>query len=188
VVEFPEGWLVSGGAQNVSAEAPGGAKEGTIELARQDAVKGQNPRQYVQKTLKREDLKQGEDIEVNGFKGHLAGVDTTGSAAKAAFIAVVFKGNDVYYFKGEAGEQGDPAAFEASFRATVGSFRGMQASDIQAANRQRVRVIEARPGDTYRSLAARSSLRAHGEQTLRVMNHDYPVREPRAGNPIKIVE
>jgi len=49
-------------------------------------------------------------------------------------------------------------------------------------------VIEAKPGDTYAALARRSSLRDHAEETLRLLNGDYPHGEPHAGDPVKIVQ
>ena len=64
----------------------------------------------------------------------------------------------------------------------------MQPSDLKVANNQRVKVIEAKPGDTYASLAAKSSIKSHPEETLRLLNGDHPLGEPRAGNPIKIVQ
>jgi predicted Zn-dependent protease len=188
VVAYPQGWTVSNGAQRISGRAAGGSAEGFIDLERQDAVKGQSPKEYVEDTLKRDDLLEGETLEVNGLEAYLAKVDVADGKAKAAFIAVVFKDKGVYYFKGEAGEKGDAKAFEDAFRATVGSFRPMQASDLATANKQRIKVVEAQPGDTYRSLAARSSLKNHGEDWLRTINGDYPVREPRPGDLIKIVQ
>jgi predicted Zn-dependent protease len=103
-------------------------------------------------------------------------------------IAVVFKDGGVYLFKGEAGESGDAVQFDADFRATVQSFRAMQPADLKVANNQRIKVIEARPGDTYAALAAKSSIKNYPEETLRLLNGDHPLGEPRAGNPIKIVQ
>lgn len=188
VVTFPKDWSIVNQTQRVFAQAPGGNAEGLIELSGLNFVKGQSPKEYVEKTLMRDDVLAGEEIDVNGFKTYIAPVDVTGGSAKAAWIAVLFKHETVYYFKGEAGEKGDPKAFADAFRATVESFRAMQAKDIQDATRQRVRVIEAKPGDTYRSLAQQSSFKTHGEETLRLMNGDYPVREPRPGDLIKIVQ
>jgi predicted Zn-dependent protease len=188
VVAFPQDWTVTNSATQVAGRAPGGSAEGLIELERQDAVKGQSPKEYVKETLKRDDLLGGEEIEVNGFKAYVAPVDVAGGKEKAAFIAVIFKDSGVYYFKGEAGEKGDAQAFEAAFRATVTSFRAMKASDMESASKQRIRVIEAKPGDTYRSLAQQSALKSHAEATLRTLNGDYPVREPRPGDLIKIVQ
>jgi predicted Zn-dependent protease len=101
---------------------------------------------------------------------------------------VIFKDGGVYLFKGEAGESGNATQFEADFRATVESFRPMQPGDLKVANNQRIAVIEAKPGDTYAALASKSSIRNHPEETLRLLNGDAPLGEPRAGDPIKIVQ
>jgi predicted Zn-dependent protease len=62
----------------------------------------------------------------------------------------------------------------------------MVKTDLGVANRQRVKVIEATPDDTFKSLAARSQLK--NVQELRLINGDYPNGEPRAGDLIKIVQ
>ena len=101
---------------------------------------------------------------------------------------MIYKDNGVYLFKGEVGPIGDPAIFEAQWRATVESFRAMTAADLQVANSQRVAVIVAKPSDTYQSLAQKVSIKSYPEETLRVINGHHPVGEPRAGDNIKIVQ
>ena len=78
--------------------------------------------------------------------GYIGKVDLAKGNLKASMIAVIFKDGGVYLFKGEAGEGGDAAKFEADFRATVQSFRPMQPGDLKVANNQRIKVIEAKPG------------------------------------------
>jgi len=188
VVTFPEGWDVSSSASKVTGISPAGNMAGNITFQRQEAPKTkQTPKQYVTDTMKRDDIVSGEDIKVGDYSGYIGKVALKGDL-KASMIAVLFKDSGVYLFKGEAGESGDAAKFEADFRATVQSFRAMLPGDLKVANNQRIKVIEAKPGDTYASLAAKSSLKNHAEETLRLLNGDHPLGEPRAGNPIKIVQ
>src|SRR4030095_12442427 len=135
----------------------------------------------------RDDIVSGEEVKVGDYEGYIGKVELKGNL-KASMIAVIFKDGGVYMFKGEAGESGDAAQFESDFRATVQSFRAMQPADLKVANNQRIKVIEAKPGDTYASLAAKSSIKSHPEETLRLLNGDHPLGEPRAGNPVKIVQ
>ena len=107
--------------------------------------------------------------------------------AQARKIAVVFKDGSVYLFKGELGATGDAAQFEQHFRETLASFRPMTAADLEDANRQRIEVVMANPGDTYAALARKSSIKSFPEETLRVINGHYPRGEPRAGDNIKLV-
>ncbi len=189
VVTFPNGWDVSSSSSKVTGVSPAGNIAGNIVLQRQVAPKAkQTPKDYVLDTLKRDDIVSGEDVKVGDYDGYIAKVDLGKGNLKASMIAVVFKDGGVYFFKGEAGEGGDAAQFEADFRATVQSFRSMQPGDLKVANNQRIKVIEAKPGDTYASLAAKSSLKSNPVETLRLLNGDHPLGEPRAGNPIKIVQ
>ncbi len=41
---------------------------------------------------------------------------------------------------------------------------------------------------TYKELARTSEIRSYAEETLRLINGDYPFGEPRPGNPTKIVQ
>ncbi|MEQ9002497.1 MAG: hypothetical protein RIE74_02940, partial [Pseudomonadales bacterium] len=88
----------------------------------------------------------------------------------------------------EVGAVGDPAAFEVQWQQTLQSFRAMTSEDLRIANNQRIKVIMAQPGDTYAELATKASIRANAEQTLRLLNGQHPVGEPRAGDLIKIVQ
>jgi predicted Zn-dependent protease len=189
VVTFPEGWDVSNSSSRVTGISPAGNIAGNITFQRQEAPKAkQTPKQYVTDTMKRDDIVSGEDIKVGDYNGYIGKVDLAKGNLKASMIAVIFKDGGVYLFKGEAGEGGDAAKFEADFRATVQSFRPMQPGDLKVANNQRIKVIEAKPGDTYAALATKSSIKSHAEEMLRLLNGDHPLGEPRAGNPIKIVQ
>ena len=101
---------------------------------------------------------------------------------------MVYKDDSVYLFKGEVGPVGDLPTFEEKWRATVSSLRAMTAEDLQVANNQRVQVLVASPGDTYHSLAQKSSIKSFPEETLRVINGHHPLGEPRAGDYVKIVQ
>ena len=188
VVTFPSGWDVSSSSSKVTGISPSGSMAGNITFQRQEAPKSkQSPKDYVVDTLKRDDIVSGEDVKVGDYEGYIGKVEVKGNL-KASMIAVIFKDGGVYMFKGEAGESGDAAQFESDFRATVQSFRAMQPADLKVANNQRIKVIEAKPGDSYASLAAKSSIKSHPEETLRLLNGDHPLGEPRAGNPVKIVQ
>lgn len=190
VVEFPEGWDVGATSTRITGRNPAGASAGMITLERQNAPKEkQTPEQYVTETLKRTDVSAGESFETNGFDAYLARLDAeAGKSVAISMIGIVFKDSGVYMFKGEAKDGADVEQFATDFKATVESFRGMTPADLRTANDQRIRVITAEPGDTYASLAKKSSIRRYPEETLRLLNGDHPVGEPRAGDFVKIVQ
>ena len=188
VVRFPDGWDLSNTATEVFGRDLSGQADASITVQRQGSPgRRQTPEDYLRETLKRDDLKNGEAIEVNGYEAFMADVEILTGDAQARKIAVVFKDGGVYLFKGELGATGDAAQFAQHFRDTLGSFRPMTAADLEDSNRQRIAVVMANPGDTYAALARKSSIKSFPEETLRVINGHYPRGEPRAGDYIKVV-
>jgi predicted Zn-dependent protease len=188
VVQFPDEWFVSTTPTQVAGRSPDGGDVGLITLQRQEAqLAAHTPEGYIRDVLNRADLVGGEALTVNGFQAFIGELEA-GDQRKANLIATLFMGGGVYLFRGEAGQRADAEQFTADFRRTMESFRAMTGGDVRTANNQRIRVIEARPGDTYASLARRSSLRDNAESVLRLLNGDHPNGEPRAGDLIKIVE
>ena len=189
VVTFPTGWDVVGSASKVTASAPAGAVVGVITFQKQASpTKKQTPKEYVSDTLQRDDIVSGEELKIGEYEAYIAKIDLADTTLKANMLAIVFKDGVVYLFKGEAGPTGDPVQFEADFRATVQTFRAMLPADLKIANNQRIKVLEARPGDTFKKLAQKSSLRNHPEEMLRLLNGEHPLGEPRPGDFVKIVQ
>jgi predicted Zn-dependent protease len=188
-VRFPEQWTVGNTAAEVIGNAPRGAAEASISIQRLEApTDNQTPEEYVTKTLKRDDITDGQSTEINGYPAYVGNIKVLAGNAQARRIAVIFKDRSVYLFRGEVGALGDPTAFDTQWQDTLRSFRAMTADDLQLASSQRIRVQMAEPDVTWAELARRSSLKDHAEETLRLLNAQYPAGEPRAGDMIKLVE
>ena len=184
---FPPGWMIGSPGAQVTASAPGGSAEGSIVAARHEPVPRKSPAEYVTDVLQRDDVKGGEEREVNGIPTFVGEIDTTDSNIQLQLIAVMQLRGNIFLFRGECGEEGDPETFRADFEQTLAGLRQMTAADVQIANSRSVEVIVAEPGDTYEALAKTSSLRSFPADRLRLLNGDYPYGEPRAGDLIKIV-
>ena len=189
VIGFPEGWNVQNTAVEIVGRAPFG-QDIKVTVQRQNPpADEQTPAEFIEKTLKRDDVENGQDINVNGYQAHTVDVKVAGGTALAKKIAVVYKDGGVYLFNGELGPGGgDQAAFEAAWLEVLGGFRAMTADDLKIANDQRIAVVTARPDDTFSSLAQKSSLKDYPEETLRVINGLHPIGEPRAGDFIQSVQ
>lgn len=188
VVSFPTDWDVVNRTTEVVGQPITGADSSIAVQRSAPPEAAQTPEQYLRFTLKRDDLSNGEEIEVNGFTGYRADIKSANSNVKASRIAVVFKDGNAYVFRGELRQPGDLQAFEENWAATVDSFRAMTAEDLKVASDQRIAVIVASPSDSFASLARKSSIRRFPEETLRVINGMHPVGEPRAGDYVKIVQ
>ena len=187
-VQFPEGWTVGVTSNKASAQAPGGATIGHINMSQGSFAEKVKPRDYIKKVLAREDEESGESLETDSIEGYLARMSREDSDAKAILLGVVYLGETALVFEGQAGASGDAAAFEDAFRQCMESVRRLIESDLAHLSRPQIKVIYAEPGMTYAELADISEIRSHPEETLRLINGDYPFGEPRPGNPIKIVQ
>lgn len=188
-IKFPAGWNVRATPVEVFGTPQVAGEDAKIGIKRQsppDQV--QTPQEYLTDTLRRDDLLDGEDIQLGPYAGYTASIEITDGMTQRRKIAVIFKDGGVYLLEGELGAVGDVAVFEAQWQRTLRSFRAMTAADLRLINNQKIKVVEARPGQTYASLATAVPLKAHAEETLRVLNGHHPRGEPRAGDYIKIIE
>jgi predicted Zn-dependent protease len=189
IIKFPESWDVRATPSEVFGTAPTRSKDGVISVKRQSPPdEEQTPLEYLTKTLRRDDLENGEEIMVGAYYGYIADVKVASGNAAARKIAVVYKDGGVFVFNGEIGQGADVEVFAQQFRDTVMSMRAMTAADLRLVNNQKLKIIVAKPGDTYKELARRVPLKVHAEETLRVINGHHPRGEPRAGDYVKIIE
>ena len=190
VVTCPDEWDLTNTRTQVIGKPRAGSSDSSITLQPMSAPenKEETPAQYVTETLKRDDVINGESIEVNGYPAFIGDIEVAGGDAQVRKIAIIYKDGSVYMFRGEVGPLGDPATFEEKWRFTVDSFRAMTAADLKVANNQRIKVIVARPSDTYLSLSQQVSIKSYAEETLRAINGHHPHGEPRAGDNIKIIQ
>ena len=150
--------------------------------------RSQTPEEYLRETLRRDDLEDGREVQVGPYAGYIASIKVASGNAAKRKIAVVYKDGGVYLFSGELGQGGDVEQFEQQFEQTVMSFRAMTAADLRLINNQKLKIVVAQPGQTYGELAKGIPLKADGEETLRMLNGHHPRGEPRAGDPLKLVE
>lgn len=186
VVDFPEGWNVRDGSTTLTAVPPevrGAAI--TVELRALEGDGG-SPQKFIEAELGLA-IAAGEEVEADGMPGYLAVLGQEENQARLRLAAVVFKDGRAFIFRGNNEDDSFDAEFIEGFSETVGSFRKMRAGDRSAATATRVTLVEARPGDTFESLARRHRMGRDGADRLRLLNGRYPRGEPRAGDRIKVL-
>lgn len=188
VIEFPKGWSLTNSRSSVTGTAPGGNDEAFIILARHEREKNLSPEEFLVDRLQRDDVKSGEQIEINGNEAFIGEVMNEDSDIRLKLIGVIYRGKDIFLFTGQAGPDGDEQTFHKRFIETMKALRSMNAADAQIANKQRIHVIVAEPDITYAGLAKETSIQRFPEETLRLLNAGHPYGEPRAGNYIKVVK
>jgi predicted Zn-dependent protease len=181
-LQFPGGWKVSNGAQNVTATNPD--RNALIDLRSAGAAEG-SPAEVLRKILK---LGNGSSVTPTTLGGLKAAVTELPMSGKPTRVTVVFLGKSAYAI-------GLQANTDAIFRQNLPvmetakqSFHAITDKERELAKPLRIRVITARAGLTFAELAKTSPLGRFAEGHLRVINGLYPTGEPIAGQGLKIVE
>ena len=188
VVEFPEDWSLRASNSEILARSQLVNENSSIVLKRMSpSTEVSTPEQYLTDVLKRDDLIEGELLQVGYMSAFVATVKGSGKSGLSK-IAVLFKDGGVYLFSGEYKAGPNQKDFAEVFYKTIGSFRSMTADDMRVISNQRIKVIMANPGDTFSKMATHTPIGVGGEKILRLLNGHYPNGEPRAGDLVKVVE
>ena len=103
-------------------------------------------------------------------------------------VSAIHYGPNVYLFLGTTQEPAALTRFDPDFIATAASLRPLKPAEKILAEGQHLRLVRARAGATFASLAKASPFTEYSESTLRLINDKFPDGEPKAGELIKIIE
>jgi predicted Zn-dependent protease len=180
-VQFPRNWKVSNKPARVTSASPAG--DMVIEM-----VAGKprgSPEEVLRRVVKTDAGARMERLTVNTLPAAaLAG----SSQGRPLYAAAIHKGDQAFILLGLAKNATLKNTLRDAFSGTLRSFRQLDPDEKAAVRPHRIHLIQARPGMTMASLAAGSPLGRHAESYLRLMNGLYPSGEPKAGQPLKIVE
>ena len=179
-IRFPDGWRVDNRPDRIVAVAPDNAA--VIQLMAEDLNRRESPQQFL--TKKFGNLLQGEAIGGNstGYTG-ISEIDTP-FGKRNSRVAAIVRDKRVFVALGVKRD----GLINQPFLDTVRSLRGLRKDEKALASERRIRLIRARSGDTFTSLAKQSALTNYAVDQLRLLNGLYPDGEPEPGQLIKIVE
>ena len=183
---FPKDWKIDNLPDRLIASTK--SQDAAMQINVRDLNKKQTPEEFLKENFG-SNLREAEEVQTASFKGYTAITKgKTPYGTQDTRIAVVFKGKQVYQFLAAAKDATLLRKYDKNFLATVNSFRALKPSEKSLAEPRRIKVITAKKGDTFASLAKDSPLSSHPEEQLRLLNGLYPDGEPTPGKPIKIVE
>ena len=175
-------WEIINTPNTLIFSAPFG--EAVLQMTLEDLNFREEPEKYLKRFA--QNVLEEEDLSINGFKGYSVKAIQSGKTTR---MAVIFKQNQVYQFIGFLkDERSDFAKFDVEFKEIIKSFRKLNEDEIAYSKPLRISSYEVRKGDTYKSLALKSSININAEDQLRLINGDYPNKPLFEGRIIKIVE
>lgn len=183
-VEFPKGWKVDNLPDRLVAQP----KEHNLQLhiLIDDLNKRQSPQEYLQEKFK--DVDKGQNVNSASFKGY-TGLTTlnTKSGKTPARVAALFDGKRVFQIVA-LGEAQAISNYDSEILGTIKNVRRLKSNEVAFAKAKRIKLVRAKSGDTFASLAKKTDISHHAEDQLRLLNGMYPDGEPQKGQLIKIIQ
>lgn len=185
-IEFPEGWKVENLPSRLVASPAD--RELQLVITAEDLNRYLTPREFLTRKI-RGRLHQGQDIQTADFAGYTGytALNIKG-ASRPGRVAAVIQDTRVYTIMAVGKDQSALDRHDSAVLNTVRSMRNLKGGEKKLAESQRIRLIRAKPGDTFASLAKQSTLPNHPAERLRLINGMYPEGEPKPGQWIKIVQ
>jgi len=188
-VAFPSGWIVQNQPTKLVAVTP--QKDVTLQLFTLPVPPGANPEQFLLRNLQGARVEKGEPLQVNGLQGYTAiaqNVSLPWGNNGPARYAVIYMNNMAYVFFGASRITSALPAKDPLLMSSIKTFRRLRQREFEVADPNRIRVVKATPQTTIEGLAKTSVIEKLPAQKLRLLNDLYPDKEPKPGQPIKIVE
>jgi predicted Zn-dependent protease len=186
-IAFPSKWDVRNTKTQVLAKAPEANDFLLLQLV-------PNPsgsiEQVARGTMANAGFRQlnGDRAQVNGldayvgtYQGQMEGLGNVVTLA-----AHIVHDRNVYLLAGLA-PANEFRSVQRQFEDSIRSFREISRAEAESIRPNRVDLYTVRPGDTWQSIAERSSRGTLKASTLAIMNNYEPNQQPRAGDRIKVV-
>ncbi len=184
-VEFPPGWKVHNLPDRLIAQPKTG--DAQLQITIDDLNKRQTPKQYLTEQFKGQ-ISKGQPVHTASFQGYTGYTALNTKSGKVpSRVAAVFQGKRIYQVLLAGKDVNALNAHDGVGLNTIKSMRQLKSSEVKLAKPKHIKLIRARPGDTFASLARKSDLSNHPVEQLRLLNGMYPDGEPKPGQLIKIV-
>lgn len=186
-LRFPDGWRLENNSYVIRAVSPD--QHAILQVEIEDQAKELTAADFLKARLKAAALELSgpvSGVQLPSYTGIAPASDTFGKRRTRA--AVVYYHDKRLLFQGATKEPDYFAANDPLFLATIRSLHPLTEQERGLANGLHVRVVRARAGDSFESLAQSSPLEQYSESLLRLINDKFPDGEPQAGELIKIIE
>lgn len=190
VFTIPKKWQLSNQPTAIIMASPN--KDSQIQIELQKLDKPMTSQQVLtQRANASQNLSKGriQPIALSHLQAHTmkAAINTQQGQLPARITAIV-KDEYAYIIAGVAKDAKAFNTSDKSFISLIKSFHRISNSERVKAKPYRFKLIRATRGLTYEKLAAKSPIKTQAANRLRLLNGDYPNKQPATGRLIKIIE
>ena len=182
-LQFPDGWEISNGASQVTAQPAGEAQAAVVLRAVPNASGGPAQTARTQMAAAKLTEVSGGETTINGLRAYVGTYRGEQEVVRAAFIVA---GSTTYLVAGVATSQAFGSA-QGTFANTIESFRTMTQAEADQIQLFRVGQYSVRSGDTWMSIASSAAPRPIGPATLAIMNGATAASTPPVSARIRVV-
>ena len=155
-----------------------------LSVSLEDLNFRETPEKYMQRVTS--NCIEGNNLEINGYKGYTCIVRKRTEELRR--LAVIFREDKIYQFVGYLGEEvSNFAKYDPFFMQIIKSLDKLDQRGRNLSKSLRIKKYVVGMGDTYKALADQSSVPYNAEEQLRLLNGDFPNRDLKVGQVIKLV-
>lgn len=184
---FPKNWSVSNLPDRILLAAPDEAA--FMQITTEDIDKKISPRNFIIQRMRLTNLDDEAVLNINGLQAYTGvSVINTEEGARPTRVTVIYFEGRAYVIAGTAKVANNLAKYDQAILDTAKSFHALTKKEKLLAQPLRLNVIQASKQTRFARLAKQTSLDAHAESQLRLLNAMYPDGEPKKGQLLKIVK
>jgi len=181
-LEFPSHWQIINNANGLFArEQESGA---LLQLSVEHLLQGENSVGLLRRLTNNDKL----SVEQLGYgvtaRSH---ANIEGNRQPARVSAINLDEKQVLFIAGTSAKE-QFAATDLELRTINASFTRLSDKQIKSIKTPELKIIEAKVGDNFASLASRSSIISDAENTLRLLNRAFPDGTISASQKLKVIE
>ena len=188
-ITFPMGWEIHNTKNALISKEP--EKEHIIQmLSPDDLSKRITPEEYAKGFTKKGKMKvsSGEAADIHGMKAYIAQAETSLDKLGKVGIeyAVIFKENQAFNIVSFAPLREFPEVKDA-FLSTIHSFRRLTHEERKAIKPMRLKILEAKAGDTLEMLVKKHGVEGQRVEEIAKMNGLDPKQALEVGMKVKLI-
>jgi predicted Zn-dependent protease len=189
-VAFPRGWTVQNLRDRLLVYTR--SKDALMQITVEKRPEKQSPREYLLSKLKGGSFARGEDLTVDAMEGYTlitrSGSPLDGGEGPVRWVAL-YRDKSVFLIGGASRSSANGAPIDDGiFMGSVQTLRHLKPAEYPLAQPYRLKIVTATATTKIEDYVKALPDEKLGKERLELLNRLYPKREPKPGEPLKVVE
>jgi predicted Zn-dependent protease len=189
-VAFPRGWIVNNLRDRLLVYTK--KKDALMQITVEKRPEKQSPREFLLSKLKGGSFARGADLSVDGMEGYTlttrSGSPLDGGEGPVRWAAL-YRDKSVFLIGGASRSSASGAPIDDGiFMSSIQTMRHLKPSEYPLAQPYRLKILTATKTTRLEDYVKTMPGERFKQEQLELLNGLYPKREPKEGDPLKVVE